>query len=320
MSNTIYYVNNSGNSIINLLQKYTKQQKFEWQPYDPTKLLVVEYLLIVKPILILDDSGLFKYCSYSGIWHRWCCKNAPNTKIIVVGYAPQQRSHLPHPNYWDALDLPNDITAALHRAQPAQYYAIKPTNPSLDSHYHTDYWHGSVVPEVGTIWLPLSHREQKPVLPERGANIIRRLKRFFDGHDRALSVENYLIALKQTLATAAFRLTEASDKEGVYNDIKTDLIDTYLADEWRELYDRWKRYYPFFAYTPFLQIENELNNKFNEIDEMIKLNKNKQNSDCVFKINKLLNEIDIQLQQQIHPYISEAEFLQLKPSVPDSHH
>lgn len=73
------------------------------------------------------------------------------------------------------------------------------------------------------------------------------LEHFFDGHGGEDSLMSILIAFRMTLNIAHTRLGDANHS---YLQIKEDIL-TYAFEEWRELYSRWKNYYPLFNYLPF---------------------------------------------------------------------
>lgn len=292
---TIHYIANQGNLAIQQFATYLQEQDIHLATYDLMSLPKVDYLLIVKPIKVDSAANDFKYCSYSSIWHRWLFKKAPETILLSIGYAEQNG----HPNYIDLLNLKPDFKQHLGKAKPVSSFRIycDPKN----SEQYIDEWQQVTIPTNSNNgkWEPLDNNG----LPIRGANIIRRLKRFLDGHDALRGIQKHLIDIRITTLSIVHKLTEGAG----YEMVKKDLLEDFGVAEWEILYSRWQVYKSFFYYTPFIGIADSLDKQIKEFNEGMSKLPNDTDTFLRFnphqKLESILNTID-----EVPAYVYEKFF------------
>ena len=291
---TIYYIADKDNLAIQHLNTYFQEteQSVQLISYNLVDLPKVAYLLIITPIKVNIENNDFKYCSYASIWHRWLFKNSPETVLLSAGYAEQNG----HSNYIDLLSLEPDFSKYLEKAKPVADFSIR--NSEENNGDYIDEWQGMTIPVQGK-WISL-----EPNMPIRGANIIKRLKRFFDGHDASRGIEKHVTDFKQTLVGATHQLKKGDE----YADVKKDMLDKFGEEEWKILYIRWIRYKYFFDYTPFRKDINRLDNDIKVLNKFMEDLPDNSNAFLSFNPYGKLDDIFNTVDQEIYGYVSEKIF------------
>ena len=305
----IHYIANSNSAPLKAFKEYvaTLFPHVCLEPYSMNTLPQVPTLLIFKPIVVETDDGE-KYCSVSGIWHRYFSKHAPDTKLLSIGYAANSKRHS---NYLDLLQLKDlDLDDYLEKARPVSAFCIYQDRKTGK---YIDKW-------AGTGECNCCEGEPSPncnsshsTMPLRGTHIINRLKRFLDGHDTRKGFAKHLNDFNISIEVVRYKI---SGDEGESIEEQRDFLKKYVLPEYKKLSTRWEHYRQFFNFTPFKKDAEILNDTLKEINQHIQIlgaelnlevpmsTKSTEAITCIAQSLKKIKEII----EKIFPLVFEKEF------------
>lgn len=232
MTSTIYYIGTKESAIIEL-KKYFKNQHIDLVDYDIRSLPKVKHLLIVEPIY-LDDKK--RFYAISKLWKQKLGKIAPETHLLVAGYAEGD-----HCNYLNLLDIPSSILEWLSKTKAVHDFELE---------YGTKVVAGETIDHYKDPW--------EKELPLRGIDISSKLKLFFNGHEQSRGLLNQLNNITLDLESASHHLDKKRSPLS-FEEIYTKYFLEGILKEWPYFLNRWSNYQPLFDVLPFPDTLIEVN-------------------------------------------------------------